>query len=1063
MRRWYSYLFAIILCLPYATAGAQSPPFMQLKLGDGKKHEKVHCIAQDDAHHLYLGTSNGLFHYNGIRYEPIQLNDSVNVAVSALAFLDGVLWIGGNSGELYCLVKDSLWSVRDSSYGAAAKVSAIGRLGARTWIATYGDGVYLNNNEDWTHITTADGLADDYTYDALVCGDELWVGTDAGISIVDNKGQVAHRIGMSEGLPDNIVRSLCLVNEQCVAVGMHDYGVALIDAERRSMRDKLGDGPWTKGTVTDMVVADRLIWVATQRDGVMCFDIGHPDTACKSFTEISGLSSNRVLTLMEDAERNIWMGTYKGASVYTGSTMEFLLTERYGMGNVVLDLALDKEGAVLLSSNSGVFHFDYDNTGEGVVDQLMVSQGELGQQVVSLLVDSSGQVWMGTYGSGLIKYDPKSRKSIQFTSADGLCNNNIMDLALDGRGRLWMATLGGGVCYASAIAEDITFHTLMDQAIGSQYIYSLFVDRDEVLWIGTDGAGVVSYDCQLDQVKPDVVSSLSTQSIYSISQGGDGELWFSTAGNGIYRLHRGGLQHYSKKDGLRSLNIAGIAALPSGDLVVAHPLGFDVLNKGNTEFIAYEIDAEAMQFEPNLNAVFVASDGAMWTGGNGGVVRLDLQYEAQKSQAPEVSLTGLRVLYQPVALEAGSRFAHNENHFVFDYLGIWMRDPSSISYSYILEGFDQQWSFETKSLVATYSSLPPGKYEFKVKARSAHGDWSDPAKSSYAFEITKPFWEQWWFMLLVLVLAIATIAAFIRYRTQRLRAEKHRLEEEVKRRTKEITRQKEIIEFKNEEILSSISYAKRIQEAILPPPKLVREHLSNSFILYKPKDIVAGDFYWMETGVDEVIFAAADCTGHGVPGAMVSVVCSNALNRAVREFVLTEPAKILDKTLEIVIERFAKSEEEVKDGMDIALCALNLKTKELQYAGANNPLWVIGKPGGNLENQLGIPAMVEEELALYEVKATKQPIGKYVDPKPFENHSVQLEKGDTFYIFSDGYPDQFGGDKGKKLKAKAFKQLLLSMQHQGMDAQRILLDDFFEVWRGDHEQIDDVCVIGVRA
>jgi serine phosphatase RsbU (regulator of sigma subunit)/uncharacterized protein YozE (UPF0346 family) len=279
----------------------------------------------------------------------------------------------------------------------------------------------------------------------------------------------------------------------------------------------------------------------------------------------------------------------------------------------------------------------------------------------------------------------------------------------------------------------------------------------------------------------------------------------------------------------------------------------------------------------------------------------------------------------------------------------------------------------------------------------------------------------------------------------------------------EVEEQREQLQEKNKEITDSITYAKRIQEAILPPNRLVKEHLNNSFILYKPKDIVAGDFYWMEVQDEWTVFAAADCTGHGVPGAMVSVVCSNALNRAVREFGLIEPAKILDKTLEIVIERFEKSEEDVKDGMDISLCALNAKTNELQWAGAQNPLWLI--------TQRDIPVLREAEdgrhmhtagLHLYEVKGDKQPIGKYADPHPFTNHSIQLEPGDSLYIFSDGYPDQFGGPKGKKLKTKAFKEFLLSIQDTPIHDQRKLINQHFETWQGDLEQIDDVCVMGVR-
>jgi serine phosphatase RsbU (regulator of sigma subunit)/tetratricopeptide (TPR) repeat protein len=252
------------------------------------------------------------------------------------------------------------------------------------------------------------------------------------------------------------------------------------------------------------------------------------------------------------------------------------------------------------------------------------------------------------------------------------------------------------------------------------------------------------------------------------------------------------------------------------------------------------------------------------------------------------------------------------------------------------------------------------------------------------------------------------------------------------------------LEEKNHEILDSISYAKRIQSAILPPQKLVKEYLKDSFILYIPKDIVAGDFYWMEHKDNKVIFAAADCTGHGVPGAMVSVVCSNALNYGVRELGITDPGKLLDVTRELVIERFERSEDEVKDGMDIALCSL--EGHQLQYAGAHNPLWIIRNGANEIE----------------EIKADKQPIGKFNAPKPYTTHNIELNKGDTFYIFSDGYADQFGGEKGKKFKTKNFKTLLLSIQNKTIEQQKDIINKSFENWMGDLEQLDDVCVIGVR-
>ncbi len=259
-----------------------------------------------------------------------------------------------------------------------------------------------------------------------------------------------------------------------------------------------------------------------------------------------------------------------------------------------------------------------------------------------------------------------------------------------------------------------------------------------------------------------------------------------------------------------------------------------------------------------------------------------------------------------------------------------------------------------------------------------------------------------------------------------------------------IEQQKHLVEEKNKEITDSITYAKRIQSAILPQSKFVEEYFPNSFILYKPKDIVAGDFYWFEVIDDLIFFAAADCTGHGVPGAMVSVVCHNALNRSVKEFNLKKPSNILDKTREIVISEFEKSKEDVKDGMDISLCAIDLKSKLMNWSGAHNPLWI-------LRNQ-----------DVIEFKADKQPIGKFAYAKQFTNHEIQLFENDEIYISTDGFQDQFGGEKGKKFKASQLKTILILNSHKTMEEKLNLLDQTFENWKGELEQVDDVCIIGAR-
>lgn len=317
---------------------------------------------------------------------------------------------------------------------------------------------------------------------------------------------------------------------------------------------------------------------------------------------------------------------------------------------------------------------------------------------------------------------------------------------------------------------------------------------------------------------------------------------------------------------------------------------------------------------------------------------------------------------------------------------------------------------------------------------------------------------------------LVLVALFLVFVFNRLRITKRqKLEIEtqkliVEKAHQETEQQKEIIEVAHKEITDSINYALRLQRAILPSFTTINSYLDN-FIVFQPKDVVSGDFYWFENkkidGKDISMIASADCTGHGVPGAMVSVVCSSALNRAVNEFGLTEPSKILDKTREIVIKTFSKSGANVKDGMDIALCIF-IDNKVI-FSGANNPLWIVRDTVLITPEQLdNKTTLVNPEKTLIEIKGDKQPIGIDEQMKPFTQSEIELYEGDLIYFFTDGFADQFGGNKGKKFKYRPFKQLLLDISNKSMSAQKELIEQNFNNWKGELDQIDDVCIIGVK-
>ncbi len=325
-------------------------------------------------------------------------------------------------------------------------------------------------------------------------------------------------------------------------------------------------------------------------------------------------------------------------------------------------------------------------------------------------------------------------------------------------------------------------------------------------------------------------------------------------------------------------------------------------------------------------------------------------------------------------------------------------------------------------------------------------------------------------VLMFIILSIVLLAGalfILRMANQRKKtnAQLSSQNEQISKQNTEILLQKDIIQEKNREIVDSINYAKRLQDALLPPIEKIKSALPNAFVLFKPKDIVSGDFYWMEENNNRILFSAIDCTGHGVPGAMVSVVGNNGLNRAINEFGKEKPSEILETLNEIVTETFRKQgKKDIRDGMDMALCSLEKSSRVLEYSGANNPVYICSEQEHLAVNGEAIPPnkIGKNGVNLFEIKGSKHAIGPSDAISEFANNQVQLNKGDKVYVFSDGFADQFGGEKGKKFKYNSFKETILSLFSIPTEKHGEALEDVIVKWMADYEQIDDICVFGVE-
>ena len=445
----------------------------------------------------------------------------------------------------------------------------------------------------------------------------------------------------------------------------------------------------------------------------------------------------------------------------------------------------------------------------------------------------------------------------------------------------------------------------------------------------------------------------------------------------------------------------------------------------------------------------------IWLGSDNGLFILNEYAQRNLPKNFEIIIDGFLLNRNPALLHVNraSPFApisYSKNSIDFTFYAATFQTGGGMLYRHRLVGFTDEWSEWSIVTRASFPKLYEGNYTFEVQAQSAFGFLGKTAR--FSFKILPPWYRSWWMYVIYFVALVLAIFIINRLSIQRVKRQNIRLEKIVTERTHEIAEQNEQLEAqkteitqKSQDIVDSINYAKRIQNTILPSPEEIQAIGIEPMVFFQPKDIVSGDFYWIQRQENSIFFSAIDCTGHGVPGALVSIVGYNGLMRILNEKKLPFPNEILDDLRDIVVDSFnGKGQNDLKDGMDLSLCRLDLDDQMLYFSGAYNG------------------AIIVRNEELIELKADKQPIGQFENAFPFTVKQFPVQKGDTIYLFTDGYVDQFGGEKGKKLKSTGFKALLLQASQLSIEKQHQLFASFFTEWKGELEQIDDVCVIGVR-
>lgn len=1036
------FLWGMLLLSP--GLNAQNYYFDSYGVAEGLAQSTVYDILQDHNDYLWLGTRAGVSRFNGKEFNNFSMEDGMAENGVRIIFQDKnkVKWFGHSGGgvSIYDGYQFHVFSGPGGIFSSDITAILEDQAG-NIWICSELSGVLKITKKAQT---LEESVYEHYIGDRLsdrVYGayagksGVLYFITDAFIKYYNPDGNRFVNLDL-KGMPSFfLITCMYEDSKSNLWFGTFHGGLYKYDASADSflifdIRDGLASN-WISTISEDH---NGNIWAGTWGGGITLIQ----GKKLKSYTLDNGLNDLKIRKIIPDQEGNMLIGTQEhGLSIFKGEQIVSFSTDDGLLNTQVWSVIRDHSGLFWFGTNEGISLYDEDLPTNRQFREFYKLKGN---RIRMIREDAKHRIWIATDGEGIFTFNTiNSAFSYEPRLNSYLPQLVVTALETDQEGKVWAGTLDGLVRYDYESGE-VRYYTQSSGLAGND-ITALYCDSRNRLWIGCRGEGLTLLE------KDTIFTRIKTPETFTatcLTEDKQGNIWTGTEAQGILVLHKDSLRIYrnfKESDGLLANLINLLNTDSENNIYIGTNKGLNVYNAGKDKIFTYTGKNGFTGIETKPNSGFRDDEGRLWFGTVAGVNRFDPGIERMINTEPLTHIIGLKVNLQERDLTDGLKLSHTENDIVIDYISICLTNPDAVKYKIRLEGADNTWRYTSQTSV-TYPALSPKKYIFNLMAQNSEGIWNENP-IVFSFQINPPFYKTWWFILICIITGASIIVAYIKVRESNLIREKRILEEKVIERTAEVVAQKEELAQKNKDITDSIRYAKRIQFAILPPELPFPE----TFILFKPKDIVSGDFYWLDVVGDLEFLAAVDCTGHGVPGAFMSIIGFNSLNKIVREYKIYKPSEILDRLNYEVTTSLQRHDSEggaIQDGMDMSLICYNRKTSLLQFAGAFNPLWHVRN--GELE----------------EIKADRFAIGRsrLDEEKRFNNNALKVMKGDSVYFFSDGFADQFGGDTGKKFKSKPMKELILSLQNLTMEKQKQVLENTLEAWRGEIEQVDDVLVIG---
>lgn len=1034
----------------------------------GLSHNQVRDIKEDAWGNIWLATAKGINKYNGQTFKQYL----TQYEIYSIAFdAQGGLWVGTYLNGLFYFNGTSFVSYNDilGFKNQSIRVIFKDQQGGM-WFGTVENGAFYYKNGKFKHIDLkqqgpSNGVMNIYQDTQ----GSIWIASfGAGMFKYSQNTLTQYQVSLAkEALTQNIgevnsnkFHSIIQWPNGDLWFGSRFAGLYSLDQDQLFALNSpvLRD---LKVNARDMFFDQRQRLWMSQPQGLTCID-GQRVFHITASDGIQGNIGNG--KTLYDSGGNIWLATASGVNLITPGTFEYRsFSTSPNQEASVYGVVKDSSGFYWACVDKRMLYLD-SNLQETSKEKMQKILPFAGRHYTSIVLQDKNTVWTTSFGGGItrINTQTKAHETFSFFGPDRK-NQFFTSSCKDLKGTVWFGGLEGLVRFDGKAFQNFGKHN----GLKNQEILCLSVDVENRLWIGSE-TGISIYD-GTTFYEPDELQQVGVSSIIQGKKDHQMILGTRFMGLWLYNYQNKTIQKLTENEGLLSNSIQSLCFDHGANLWIGTDNGIQLWRNQKQEKISLRSFSETDGFIAKncmSNAVLLDGRRMLWcTDKNITLSHLD-KVLVEENTLPKISLQALKIYYKEprwtqIQQEGMARFdsldnwsripkqlslSHNQNHITFSFIAVDWKYPDPIKYSYKLTGIDRTWSGFTVQNEVIYSALKPGKYTFEVMAMNKNNNQSKPL--AYTFVIEPPFWQTYWFMGLSVMFLAGLLVFYVKNREKLLKERQKVLEIEVDKRTIELKNEKQTVEKQNKNIKESIEYAKRIQDTILPDDNLFQTSFSDSFIIFKPKDIVSGDFYFIRKIDTQIVLSVVDCTGHGVPGAFMSIIGHNLLEKIIVEQQVKDTHQILNQLNAQLIE-YLKQENAssaIKDGMNLALCCIDLDQLTLNFSGSYNPLYLIR----------------DQNIMIY--KGDKIPIGKSQahDNQLFTKEKIQLQKGDTLYLFSDGFADQKGGPEKKKMMYSRFRELLLNYHQLPMDTQKHKLENALLDWRRDLEQTDDVCVIGLR-